>query len=374
MSFHLESEAEASVENAAVGWLRFFVDSASIKYKNSSGTVFTLATGVTEEKVEDIIASIIVGGNGINAIYDDPGNTLTFSVEESQLDHTLLQNIGVNSHVQIDNHIAANNNPHSTTAAQVGADPAGTAIAEAANAITNHENGTDPHPQYQTAAESQAQVDSHANMMNNPHGVTKDQVGLGNVDNTSDANKPVSTAQQAALDLKYNASNPSGFETPSQLNTRDTGNRNRSNHTGTQPASSISDLTSEINNALVAYLDRKFNQDNAASSNTNSTTLQNRFNVSFNLAFTAQYRVTLSFEHSTSVNWNDFRSEFLVNGSVVRSTSTQQATGDDQRFSSSITFLFNATAGTNTFLLRHGVETQGTSTIYNHCLTVERYI
>jgi hypothetical protein len=35
-------------------------------------------------------------------------------------------------------------------------------------------------------------------------GVTKSMVGLGNVDNTSDANKPVSTAQQAALDLKQN--------------------------------------------------------------------------------------------------------------------------------------------------------------------------
>ncbi len=32
--------------------------------------------------------------------------------------------------------------------------------------------------------------------------VTKANVGLGNVDNTSDANKPVSTAQQTALDLK----------------------------------------------------------------------------------------------------------------------------------------------------------------------------
>ena len=32
----------------------------------------------------------------------------------------------------------------------------------------------------------------------------KSDVGLGNVDNTSDANKPVSTAQQAALDLKSN--------------------------------------------------------------------------------------------------------------------------------------------------------------------------
>ena len=34
--------------------------------------------------------------------------------------------------------------------------------------------------------------------------LTKSNIGLGNVDNTSDANKPVSTAQQAALDLKVN--------------------------------------------------------------------------------------------------------------------------------------------------------------------------
>jgi hypothetical protein len=36
-------------------------------------------------------------------------------------------------------------------------------------------------------------------------GVTKSMVGLGNVDNTADAAKPVSTAQQAALDAKANS-------------------------------------------------------------------------------------------------------------------------------------------------------------------------
>lgn len=32
--------------------------------------------------------------------------------------------------------------------------------------------------------------------------VTAESIGLGNVDNTSDVNKPISTAQQDALDLK----------------------------------------------------------------------------------------------------------------------------------------------------------------------------
>ena len=38
--------------------------------------------------------------------------------------------------------------------------------------------------------------------------LVKGDVGLGNVDNTSDANKPVSTAQQTALDLKANLASP----------------------------------------------------------------------------------------------------------------------------------------------------------------------
>lgn len=45
-------------------------------------------------------------------------------------------------------------------------------------------------------------IDNHKADKNNPHEVTKSQVGLGNVDNTSDADKPVSTAQQTALDGK----------------------------------------------------------------------------------------------------------------------------------------------------------------------------
>jgi hypothetical protein len=40
-------------------------------------------------------------------------------------------------------------------------------------------------------------------------GITKSMVGLGNVDDTTDANKPVSTATQTALDLKLNSNSPS---------------------------------------------------------------------------------------------------------------------------------------------------------------------
>lgn len=60
---------------------------------------------------------------------------------------------------------------------------------------------------------SQAEIDELVTKLNthisnkyNPHIVTKVQVGLGNVDNTSDANKPISTATQNALNSKFNAS------------------------------------------------------------------------------------------------------------------------------------------------------------------------
>ena len=43
-------------------------------------------------------------------------------------------------------------------------------------------------------------VDNHLKDYTNPHKVSKEQVGLGNVDNTSDQDKPVSTLQKEAID------------------------------------------------------------------------------------------------------------------------------------------------------------------------------
>ena len=45
----------------------------------------------------------------------------------------------------------------------------------------------------------ETKVNNHIANKSNPHAVTKTQVGLGNVNNTSDANKPVSTAQATAI-------------------------------------------------------------------------------------------------------------------------------------------------------------------------------
>lgn len=52
----------------------------------------------------------------------------------------------------------------------------------------------------------QNNLNAHINNRTNPHRVTKEQIGLDQVDNTSDANKPISTATQNALNSKFNAS------------------------------------------------------------------------------------------------------------------------------------------------------------------------
>ena len=62
------------------------------------------------------------------------------------------------------------------------------------------------HPTDTTRA-SASDLNNHVSNTNNPHSVTKQQVGLGNVDNTSDLDKPVSIAVQTELNKKVNSIN-----------------------------------------------------------------------------------------------------------------------------------------------------------------------
>jgi hypothetical protein len=52
---------------------------------------------------------------------------------------------------------------------------------------------------------ARGEILDHRADKSNPHEVTKAQVGLGNVNNTSDSDKPISTATQVALNAKANA-------------------------------------------------------------------------------------------------------------------------------------------------------------------------
>ncbi len=179
------------------------------------------------------------------------------------------------------------------------------------NAIFNHEN---------RIGDLELSTSSHFTDYVNPHSVTKAQIGLGNVDDTSDADKPISTVQQMALDGKVddsqvltnvpigalftdtiyddtdiqvevtaNTNKLSGIESGAEVNNISDLNaidltdgldstlhfhstdRNRANHSGTQIASTISDFDTEVaNNSAVAL-----NTDKISFDSTSSTRLAN---------------------------------------------------------------------------------------------------
>ena len=113
-----------------------------------------------------------------------------------------IDKINTDQGTDLSAHLRDFSNPHRVTAEQVG--------------LGNVNNTSDLDKPISTAtqkaiddakAANNTALDNHANRTDNPHKVTKDQVGLGNVDNTADINKPVSVAQQNALDTLSNSLN-----------------------------------------------------------------------------------------------------------------------------------------------------------------------
>lgn len=138
---------------------------------------------------------------------DENGEILEIADEAARKDISTLQD-------KQKQHEENKDNPHSVTAEQVG-------LGNVPNVATN-----DQTPTYTTASSTTALASgeklsvamgkiakavssliSHLSNKSNPHGVTKSQIGLGNVDNTADSNKPVSTAQQTAINEAYANSN-----------------------------------------------------------------------------------------------------------------------------------------------------------------------
>lgn len=96
---------------------------------------------------------------------------------------------------EVSEHKADKNNPHEVTKAQVGLGN----VDNTADLDKPVSNATQELVD-NTKKELDTKIDNHTSDFNNPHKVTKEQVGLGNVDNTADINKPVSVAQQALVD------------------------------------------------------------------------------------------------------------------------------------------------------------------------------
>lgn len=94
--------------------------------------------------------------------------------------------------------------------------------------ITNFNNNWDVIDQQLKSQDSN--LSTHSTNVNNPHGVTKAQVGLDQVDNTPDLGKPVSYAQNIAIEDAKKA----GTDAQSNLNTHITNKSNPHNVTKVQ--------------------------------------------------------------------------------------------------------------------------------------------
>lgn len=109
---------------------------------------------------------------------EKPEVFFTVGIEDDTVLDTTWKELNVNGTRVLESinlHTTDKNNPHGITCEQIGADVVG------------------------SAAAVQGQLLAHIEDANNPHKVDKSQVGLGNVDNTADMDKPVSNAQQAAI-------------------------------------------------------------------------------------------------------------------------------------------------------------------------------
>ena len=166
--------------------------------------------GVLEEAIE-LIQGFNEGHNHANGY----GRTL---------EHDNLSGTGVLTHDEIDMEVAAlrssinsydgelaghkdrEDNPHSVTKLQLG--------------LVNVDNTSDANKPISDAVREalnakleESDLTAHTDLAKNPHSVTKLQLGLGNVDNTSDANKPISDAVREALNTKADSTSLVGHQT-----------------------------------------------------------------------------------------------------------------------------------------------------------------
>ena len=99
----------------------------------------------------------------------------------------------------IEEHAARTDNPHAVTAALVSAFTQAEGDARYALKASVTTLSGQVAQALRQSAEAVAAMRQHSVRADNPHGVTAEQIGLGNVDNTGDMQKPVSTAQGAAI-------------------------------------------------------------------------------------------------------------------------------------------------------------------------------
>jgi hypothetical protein len=154
----------------------------------------------TNTRVYTKVKAALVAGSNVSFTYNDTNQTITIAASGN-----VLSVNGQTGAVVLDTDDITEGSNEYFTAARVRAVVL-TGLSTATNAIISATDSV-----LSAFGKIQAQITAnlstlttHIADVSNPHAVTKSQVGLGNVDNTSDANKPISTATQTALNGKEN--------------------------------------------------------------------------------------------------------------------------------------------------------------------------
>lgn len=186
-------------------------DDADHLFRNDDGTISiilseqaTCVPGICEAELQFITPKETISTRKFNIIVKK--SVINDEEIESVIESNIIQ--------KMIRHLIDFMNPHKVNKEQVG-------LGNVPNVTTN-----DQTPTYEEAEEFEnissgeklsiafgkiqkaiSSLLGHINNFDNPHKTTKSQIQLGNVDNTSDVDKPVSTAQQKAIDGAYANSN-----------------------------------------------------------------------------------------------------------------------------------------------------------------------
>jgi hypothetical protein len=185
----LWNEAYNSNHTYVIGDMMYMDMTTSIEYyickigHNTAITGYVPSNWIKVSIVPVIVETDPVAGAVTGIVKSDGNGGITNA--ESGVDYEIPNAVNTTSNTYADGKVADAINDGTTT------------VAPSQNAVFDALTGKEP---------ANTNIQSHISSTSNPHSVTKTQVGLQYVDNTSDANKPVSTAQQAALDLKINTS------------------------------------------------------------------------------------------------------------------------------------------------------------------------
>jgi hypothetical protein len=144
------------------------------------------------ELAQDAVNTAIVAGTGLDKTYDDAANTITIDI-----DSTVVTKTGTETLTNKTLTSPLINTPNGLTKSDVGLN----------NVDNTSDSGKPVSIAAQTALDLKAPKDAPT-FTGTVSGITKTMVGLGNVDNTSDANKPISDAVDTALFLKAPKASP----------------------------------------------------------------------------------------------------------------------------------------------------------------------